>query len=55
MIAVGSLLTLKISVARICRFLMCIGTDLSISKSFSKDDVLPLYTMRRQLYYLLYD
>ena len=51
MVGTRSLLSLKNSVARICRFLMCIGTDLSVSKSFSKADVLSMYTMRRHLWF----
>ena len=44
-----SLLTMKISVARIYMFIMCLGADLPVSKSFSKEDVLSLHTLRRHL------
>ena len=42
MVGVKSLLSLEYPAARTCRFLICIGTNLSVSKSFPKDDVLPL-------------
>ena len=58
MVRAWSLLTLKMSLVKICRFLLRIATDLSVSKNFSKDDVSPLYNMRRYLsckfYYSLY-
>ena len=41
--------TLNISVANICRFLVCIETDLSCSNSSSKDDVLSPYIRRMHL------
>ena len=49
MVGAGSLPSLKNYVAKICRFLRCIGTDLSVSKRFSKDEISSLYTMRRHL------
>ena len=49
MVGVRSLLYLENPAASTCRFLMCIGIDLSISKSFPKGDVLSLHTMRRLL------
>ena len=58
MVRAWSLLTLKMSLVKICRFLLRIATYLSVSKNFSKDDVSRLYTMRRYLsckfYYSLY-
>ena len=50
----GSLLSLKSSVASICRFPMCISTDLSVYKGFSKDDDLSLHTMCRHLSWKLF-
>ena len=41
--------TLNLSVANICRFLVCIVTDLSCAKEFSEDDDLPLYNRRKHL------
>ena len=38
--------TLNISVANMCRFLVCIVTDLSCSDSFSKDDDMSPYNRR---------
>ena len=49
MVGVKSLLSLKYPATRTCRFLICIGTSLFVSKSFPKDDVLPLHTMHRHL------
>ena len=40
---------LNISVAKVCKFPVCMVTDPSFSKNFSKDDVLSLYKMRRYL------
>ena len=59
MVGTRSLLSLKNSAAKIYRFLMCIGTDLSIFKRVSNNDVLSLHSMCRHLlcklvYYLLY-
>ena len=42
--------TFSISVANICRFLVCIITDLSCSNSFAKDEDLSSYNRRKQLY-----
>ena len=41
--------TLNISVANICRFLVCIATDLSCSNSFFKDDDLSPYNRHKHL------
>ena len=49
MVGARSLISLESPAARTCRFLISIGTDLSVSKSFPKDDVLSLHTMRRHL------
>ena len=43
MVGARFLLSLKNSVAKICEFLICNSTDLSVSKRVSKDDVLSLY------------
>ena len=42
-------ISLESPATRTCRFLMCIGADLSVSKSFPTADVLSLHTMRRHL------
>ena len=49
MVGVRSLNFLESPAAKIYRFLIRIGTDLSVSRSFSKDNVLSLHTMRRHL------
>ena len=49
MVGVKSLNFLESPAAKIYRFLICIGTDLSASRRFSKDNVLSLHTMRRHL------
>ena len=49
MVGVRSLNFLESTAAKIYRFLIRIGTDLSVSRSFSKDNVLSLHTMRRHL------
>ena len=48
-VGVRSLISLESPATRTCRSLMCIGTDLSVSKSFPTGDVLSLHTMRRHL------
>ena len=55
MLGVRFLLSLERSAARTGRFLMCIGTDLSVSKSFPKDDALSLHTIHRQLFLKMVD
>ena len=55
------IVSLNISVNKNCRFLVCIGAYMRISKSFSKDNVLSLYAMSMQscanslFYYSLYE
>ena len=51
MLRARSLLSLKNSFARIFRFLMWIGTDLSISESFSK--VIPSLWLKNNLKFLI--
>ena len=51
MMGARSLLSLKNSFARIFRFLMWIGTDLSISESFSK--VIPSLWLKNNLKFLI--
>lgn len=54
MVGVRPLLIWNIFIAKIRKFLMCITTDLSVSKSFSKDDVLSFYAIPGHLLCKLY-